>query len=70
MRYHGIQIKLFEFSADTDGEAHIDILEIETAEWSGSLLFLGRDMDGDWQFDLLYMRKAMFALRDWWEDRA
>ena len=70
MRYHSIVVRWLQLGANTDGEAYISILGVETVDWFGALLHWERTRNGRHMFDVAYMREALFALRDKWNDRA
>lgn len=68
MRYHSLEIRWLEIGANTDGQAYFTLIGIDTCDWSGALFQCERD-EGDYRFDALYLRRALHALRDWWNDR-
>ena len=65
MKYHQLEINVFDFFINTDGEFRLDVMEIEAVDWGGSLLYIG--FYGTWQFDILYTRVLFFKLKDWWK---
>ena len=65
MKYHQLKIDVLDFFINTDGEFRIDVMEIETVDWGGSLLYIG--FYGRWEIEILYTRVLFFKLKDWWK---
>lgn len=69
MKYYSIEVRWLEFGANTDGQAYFTLIGVDTCDWGGALLQIERG-EGDYRFDFLFMRRALYWFRDWLDGNA